>query len=35
VWNKGDIGVGNELSDTRAEVHMERGRLLMIRDLEA
>ena len=35
VWNKGDIGVSNELSDTRAEVHMERGRLLMIRDLEA
>ncbi len=34
VWNKGDIGVSNELSDTRAEVHMERGRLLMIRDLE-
>lgn len=35
AWNKGDIGVSNELSDTRAEVHMERGRLLMIRDLKA
>jgi len=34
VWNKGDIGVSNELSDTRAEVRMKRGRLLMIRDLE-
>ncbi|MEE8441213.1 MAG: thiamine diphosphokinase, partial [Spirochaetia bacterium] len=35
VWNKGDIGVSNELADTRAKVQMERGRLLMIRDLEA
>ena len=35
VWNRGDIGVSNELSGTKAEVQMERGRLLMIRDLEA
>jgi thiamine pyrophosphokinase len=34
LWNKGDIGVSNELSESRAEIQMKRGRLLMIRDIE-
>jgi thiamine pyrophosphokinase len=34
VWHKGDTGVSNELCESRAEIGMKRGRLLMIRDLE-
>ncbi len=34
VWQKGDAGVSNVVSDTRIEVDMLSGRLIMVRNLE-